>query len=279
MTLRVVAADDEPLSLRRLVAALEGLTNVELVGTARNGREAIDLIRARLPDIAILDIEMPVLSGLDVASLLLGNKEIPVVIFLTAYDRFAIRAFEIAAVDYLMKPLSVERLQEALGRAARMINAKEQSRRAAKLERLLGELHHAKPPSSQRSGLWIQKRGERFLVDQNEIDWLKAQGDYVEIHTGSKSFLHRQLLKDILSKLDAESFLRIHRSVVVRIDAIAAIRRTAYGGANILLRGGAELPVGRTYAPRVRARLRNRWLTPGRCGPEPEIKPPAGQQE
>lgn len=261
MRLKVVAADDEPLSLRRLVATLNSLPEIELIGSARDGREALDLIHAFNPDMVILDIEMPVLSGLDVAGLLLNRRQIPVIIFLTAYDRYAIRAFEMSAVDYLMKPLRVERLREAVGRAARVVANWADAQRAAALEKLLSELKSARDTPAKPRGIWIQRRGERFLVDAFDIDWIEAKGDYVEIHAGSWTYLHRQLLKDMIEALDPVSFLRIHRSIITRIEVIVAIRRTTYGGVSVVLKSGAVLPVGRTYAPMVRARLREQAIS------------------
>lgn len=259
--LRVFAADDEPLSLRRAVSVLESIGGVAVVGTARNGRDALAGIRALAPDVALLDIEMPVLDGLDVIDIL-SRDGCPLVIFLTAHDHYATRAFEIEAVDYVLKPLRAERLASAISRARRVIATQSAEQRASELDRALTALRAAaNQGAAGDAGIWVRRHGEQIRVPLHSIDWIEAQGDYVMLHCGDETYLHRQLLKDAERALDPASFVRVHRSAIARIAKISRFIRLPFGGTALQLSSGRQLNVGRRYGAELRLRLARHDVT------------------
>jgi DNA-binding LytR/AlgR family response regulator len=257
--LRVLIVDDEPLARRRLEILLREQADVELVGAASDGIVARKLIAERLPDVVLLDIKMPGLTGLEVLDAL--GPEAPIVIFVTAFDRFALDAFDRAAFDYLLKPVEPTRLAASLARAREALAERAAAERAGELEEILRNLRSA-PAASTASGsavagdfdreIWIQERGGRTSVPVAAIDWVAAERDYVRIHTAQKSFLIRQSIGALAGRLDPAVFVRIHRSSVVRRDRIVRIRHAGGRGA-VILASGAEIAVSRRHMGALKA--------------------------
>lgn len=252
--LRVIVADDEPLAVERLLRFLERCRDVEVVATASNGEQALSLIRLHQPDAVLLDIKMPLLDGFDVIEQHLGERT-PVIIFVTAFHRFAIQAFEVAAADYLLKPVRLARLEAALDRARAAITARSNADTAALrgIAETLRQSAQEAEESRDEEDIWVPRQGEFHRVPLASIDWVKAEGVYVRLWVGDQSHLYRELIGHLAERLPARRFLRIHRSVIVRSDVVAALRRTRYGSLLVRLADGTELPVGRKYAANARA--------------------------
>lgn len=255
--LRIVVADDEPLAVERLLRFLARCRDVEVVATASNGEEALALIRAHQPDAVLLDIKMPLLDGFDVIEQQLGERT-PVIIFVTAFHRFAIQAFEVAAADYLLKPVRLARLEAALDRARAAIAARSNADTAAlrTIAETLRQSAQEAEISRDEEDIWVPRQGEFHRVPIASIDWIKAEGVYVRLWVGGQSYLYRELIGHLAERLPSRRFLRIHRSVMVRRDFVTALRRTRYGSLAVRLADGTELPVGRKYATGARALVR-----------------------
>jgi DNA-binding LytR/AlgR family response regulator len=250
--LRVLIVDDEPLARRRLEILLREQADVELVGAASDGIAARKLIAERSPDVVLLDIKMPGLTGLEVLDAL--GPEAPIVIFVTAFDRFALDAFDRAAFDYLLKPVEPARLTASLARAREALAERAAAERVGELEEILRNLRSA-PAASATPGsaegdfdreIWIQERGGRTSVPVAAIEWVAAERDYVRIHTAQRSFLIRQSIGALAERLDPAVFVRIHRSSLVRRDRIVRIRHAAGRGC-VILATGAEIAVSRRH--------------------------------
>ncbi|WP_296597648.1 LytTR family DNA-binding domain-containing protein [Phenylobacterium sp.] len=253
--LRVALVDDEPLALRRLQMAIDQAPDVEVVGQAGNGEEAMALIRGGGIDVVLLDIRMPGLSGLDLAREL-DPVDAPAFIFVTAFSRFATDAFELAAVDYLLKPVEFERLHAALERARARIASRAATSRIAELEEVVAALRaaDAEPPpdSGFAEEIWVPDRGDRLRLPVALIDWVEAERDYVRIHSRGRSFLVRKAIRKLQAELDPADFLRVHRGALVRRDRIVRLARRPGGPAALVLQSGAEIPVARRQAAQVR---------------------------
>lgn len=246
--LRVLIVDDEPLARRRLEILLRDQAGVELVGAAADGVAARRMIGELFPDVVLLDIKMPGLTGLEVLDAL--GAAAPIVIFVTAFDRFALDAFDRAAFDYLLKPVEPARLAAALARAREALAEHAAAERAEELEEILRNLRSgpaaAPAVSLFERDIWIQQRGGRVSLPVAAIDWVAAERDYVRIHSGVRSFLIRQPIGALAARLDPKLFLRVHRSSLVRADRIVRIRHAAGRGA-VILSTGAEIPVSRRH--------------------------------
>jgi DNA-binding LytR/AlgR family response regulator len=257
--LRVLIVDDEPLARRRLEILLREQPQVELAGAAADGVSARRMIAELAPDVVLLDIKMPGLTGLEVLDALAadtGGAEAPIVIFVTAFDRFALDAFERAAFDYLLKPVEPERLTASLARARTALSERAAAERARELEEILQNLRGSPAaPSPFDREIWIQERGGRTVLPVAAIDWVAAERDYVRIHAGARSFLVRQSIGALAGRLDPELFIRVHRSSLVRAERIVRIRH-ALGRAAVILSTGAEIPVSRRHMGALKALTR-----------------------
>ena len=254
--MRVLIVDDEPLARRRLEILLRELPDTELVGAAADGLDANRMIAELAPDVVLLDIKMPGRTGLEVLDGVAKDQPGPggpIVIFVTAFDRFAIDAFERAAFGYLLKPVEPAKLAAALGRARAALAERAAADRAHELEEIVANLRGGAeaPASPYLASLWIAERGGRCCVAVGSIDWIAAERDYVRIHTGPKSYLIRQSIGGLEAKLDPDEFLRVHRSSLVRRDRIVRIRNAAGRGA-VVLSTGAEVPVSRRHMAAVK---------------------------
>ena len=251
--LKVMVVEDEPLATRRLVKLLAKLPAVEIVGVAENGRVALEVIEAVRPNVLLLDIEMPGIGGFELLEQM-PETIAPVVIFVTAFDRHAARAFAIKAADYVLKPVVLERLDAALDQARAHLEARAAPKRLADLQLELGELRRriAATDSAYARDLWVHKRAEVVRIPVADIDWIKAEKDYVRIHTGAQSYLQHGMIGAFEEKLDPRDFMRVHRSAIVRNDRIRSVRRGRFGTLDLELEQGTLVRVGRKYAADVR---------------------------
>ncbi len=261
--LRVIAIDDEPLALRRLEWCLQELPDVALVGKTGDPQRGLELIRTLAPDVVLLDVEMPELSGFELIDALgeLGDGSLPEIVFVTAFDHFAVKAFAASVVDYLLKPVERSRLMEALERARVRRELRNAEARVQELREIIDNLRADRRGSGQKkyeTELWIREGDARVRVPIEMIERLEADGDYVRLHIGQRARLLRARLGDLAERLDPAQFVRVHRSEIVRHDLIAAIRRHESGRTFAVLSGGREVPVSRRYVSRVAHALRFR---------------------
>lgn len=258
--LRLLLADDEPLALRRLRLALQGIPDIEIVGAASDGARAIEAMRALRPDVVLLDIKMPLADGFEVANAV-EDAGGPAVIFVSAFDSYALRAFETSAVDYLLKPVEFERLASALDRARERRAAKDAGRRAEELASVLEALRRE---ADERDGprydreFWIRDRGRFLRVPVDEIERIEAERDYVRLYWEGRTLLHRETMSHLEQKLDPSVMLRVHRSAFVNWRRLKAVRRDNNGRLMAVLEGGEEVAVSRAYAQRVMAEMKAR---------------------
>lgn len=259
--LRVLIVEDEPLGIARLTELLEEQEGVDLVGIAEDRPAAVDAIRALRPDLIFLDIQMPGGTGLDVVQEI-GHEAMPATIFVTAYDRYALDAFRFAAVDYLLKPYSDERFEEAFRRARRKLKLEDLEKLREKLLVLLesGEADGDGRPDGNRylERLAVHSRGRMRVVPVEEIDYIAASGVYAEIHVGEERHLLRESLQTLEEQLDPRDFFRIHRSSIVRLDRVEMLLRGAGGNYRVQLHGGVRLRVSRSKMAELEERLGGR---------------------
>jgi len=257
--MRVVIVDDEELARRGVRARLEQIGDVNIVAECKNGREAIDAIRRMTPDLVFLDVQMPGKSGFDVIEAI-GWDKFPQVIFVTAHDRFAIRAFEVNALDYLLKPIDEERFDLALRRARESFFRKQESDLGRRLGAVLKEVSADKSNVAQAftDRIVIRSGGRVVFVKVSEIDWVEAAGDYVTLHSGKKSWLQRETISDMEKKLEPSGFRRIHRSTVVNLERISEMRALDNGEYRVLLRDGTELKLSRNFRRALQSLIEGR---------------------
>ena len=250
MTLRTIVVDDEPLARQRVVDLVRARPELSLVAEAEDGRMALDLIAELRPDLVFLDIQMPELNGFEVISAL-DDDAMPRFVFITAFDEYAVRAFEIDAMDYLLKPVAKDRFDATVSRALmKGLNTETNSPVRALAERAT----EAKP---ERPTRFVARRGTRhYFVRVADIDWIEAVGNYVRLQTGESSHLIRETMRGLEAKLDPAQFVRMHRSAIVAIDRIDGIQARDAGEYLVTLRDGTRLVSSRAYSDRIRALLR-----------------------
>ncbi|MCA1650179.1 MAG: LytTR family DNA-binding domain-containing protein [Acidobacteria bacterium] len=248
---RVLIADDEPLARERLRMLLASEDWVQVVAECQDGREAVVAIQKLHPDLVFLDVQMPGATGFDVIEGV-GAARMPPVIFVTAYDRYALRAFDVHALDYLLKPFDRERFQQALGRARQQLERSSNG----ELERRLLELVQDLRPVPQRFERFVIKSGGRvFFVRADEIDWIEAAGNYVKLHVGTQSHLFRETMNAIEAQLDPDIFFRIHRSHIVNIERVKELQPWFNGEYVVFLRSDARLTLSRGYREKLQDRI------------------------
>jgi DNA-binding LytR/AlgR family response regulator len=249
--MRVLIVDDEPLARRRLVQLLAACTGVEIAGEAESGREALQLVELLRPDVLLLDIEMP---GVDGFAVLKGLPQgsAPAIIFVTAFQDHAVKAFELRATDFVVKPVSGDRLASALDQARSDLEARRAGERLAFLQARLAELE-SRVLSASDAGLWVQVGGEKRRLTLSDIRWLEAEGDYVRVHMNGHAHVVSAMLGDMEKLLDEQAFLRVHRSAIVRKDKVRAVLRGRFSATVLELDDGYRLPVGRKYRDAVRS--------------------------
>jgi two-component system, LytTR family, response regulator len=241
--------DDEPLAREGVRLNLEGEPDVEVVGECGDGPSAVQAIRTLNPDLVFLDVQMPGLDGFGVLEELAADR-MPVVIFVTAYDEFALRAFDAHALDYLLKPFDAERFQKALARARRQLSNQEVI--GTRLITMLEELHGRTRPVDR---LAVRTGGRIIFLRTDEIDWIEAEGNYARLHVGGKAYLLRETMSNLEGKLDPRSFVRIHRSTIVRIDRIREMEPLFQGEYQVTLNEGTRLTSSRGYRDRLQELL------------------------
>jgi two-component system, LytTR family, response regulator len=251
-TLRVLIVDDEALARQRLEDLLRKESGVEIIGTADNGTAAVQAIGMLRPDLVFLDVQMPGRTGLEVVRDV-GAQAMPATIFVTAYDRYALDAFEVAAVDYLVKPFDDERFEQAFRRARRMIELEELDRLKERLRSLLHPDSAAVPAGGEAAApgatylerIAVEMRGQVRVVPVDTIDYITASGPYAELHVGEKTYIIRERMQTLEERLEPAHFFRIHRSVIVRLERIEALLREPGGDYAVQLKSGARLSVSR----------------------------------
>jgi two-component system, LytTR family, response regulator len=244
--LRIVIIDDEELARRGVLTRLEKLPDLQVVAECKNAREAIDAIRRLSPDLVFLDVQMPGKSGFDVIRAI-GADSFPYVIFVTAHDRYAMQAFEVNALDYLLKPLDDERFQAALLRAREAVERDQSSDLGRRLSSLLGDSSNVRGSSPPADRIVVKSGGRVVFVKLTDIDWVEAAGDYVTLHAGKKSWLLRDTIISLEKRLGFTLFRRIHRSTIVNIDRIRELRSLDNGEYLVVLADGVELKLSRNY--------------------------------
>ncbi|PVM90361.1 DNA-binding response regulator [Caulobacter radicis] len=245
--MKLLLADDEPLALVRLRTLLADLPGIEVVGEARDGEEAAALIEALRPDLALLDIRMPRQSGMSLARALSRDPEVEV-IFVTAFDHFALQAFEVDAVDYLLKPVEIDRLATALDRARRRRSGDGQAPQPA--------VDNEEAVAEAFDCIWAPHRDGLVRVPISTIDWIEASRDYVLLHTPTRSHILRATMDSLAGQLGEGAMVRVSRSAFVRRTAVAQINRQGRAGSVVILKDGTAVRVGVTYARAVAAVFR-----------------------
>lgn len=240
--LQAMLVDDEPLALRRLARALEAVDGVKVVAQLSSARRAVEAIAREKLDLLFLDISMPGLDGFELLHQLPSERR-PAVIFVTAHDAHAVRAFGVDAADYLLKPVAPERLAQAVDRARVWLRG--HARAEGEAAQALAAL----------DSLWAYRHREFVRVRIEDVEWVSAEGDYVRLHGADGGGLMRMTLSALEGRLDPELFLRVHRSAICRRTAITGVRRKATGALTATLASGAEVPVGRSFAGGLRALL------------------------
>ena len=246
MSIRTMIIDDEPLARERVKRFLRDEDEIEIIGECSNGVDAVGAIKEKKPDLVFLDIQMPEKNGFEVIRSLSG-KYLPTVVFVTAYDQYALQAFDVHALDYLLKPFTRERLHRAVMRAREQIDGKRFGRIDERLTSLIADL---KTEKKYLERLVVKTTGRVFFLKSDEIDWIEAAGNYVKLHVGRETHMIRETMNGIETKLDPDRFLRIHRSTVVHIDRIKELHPMFSGDYAVILRDGTELALSRNYRER-----------------------------
>jgi two-component system LytT family response regulator len=257
----VLIVDDEQLARRVIAQLLQQQSDLEVIGECCNGHEAVDFIRKYKPDLVFLDIQMPVMNGIDVVRALDVEPQ-PFIIFVTAFDQYVMRAFEVHAIDYLLKPVDDARFNACLSHARRVLTAHSSSEYNQRIQSLLSK--KAEPRQEDVHELAIQVGKQVRFVSIDDIDWIEAQSNYAEIHVGAETHLIRESLNTLEGWLEPTAFLRIHRSAIVRLNRIASVSSLPNRDCEVTLRNGTSLRVSRTYSDHLRKLLRNRALSESR---------------
>lgn len=260
--IRAIIVDDEPAARRGVRLLLERDGGVEIVGEAGTGAEAAALIRREKPDLAFLDVQMPGSDGF-AALAEIGPEAAPAVVFVTAYDEHALRAFEVNAVDYLLKPYDDLRFEAALQRAKSEVRRRQADQVNARLTQLLDYLRQnggtglpaaREEPAGDR--ILLKSSGEIFFLKADEIDWIEAEGDYMKFHVGGRAHLMRETMARLEARLDPKRFIRIHRSTIVNIDRLRKLSPSFAGEYAVILHDGTKLKLSRGYHERIAALLK-----------------------
>ncbi len=266
--LKVIVVDDEPLARRGMLVRLADFPELEIVAECSNGEEAVNAIREHQPDAVFLDVEMPGLDGFAVLQQLqLQQIELPYIIFVTAYDHYALNAFEVQALDYVLKPVEKDRLAAAVAKLTKNFEAKDHQRQKGQLaavvaqltgektDQILQRLDQSQPVMNERfpEAISIKDSGEITRVPVSAIDWVDAAGDYMCIHTrDGQTHILRRTMKELEQELDPKLFVRVHRSAIVNVNTIAKLQMLANGEHQLMLTNGQAVKVSRSYKDRVK---------------------------
>lgn len=252
--MRVMIADDEPVAVERLELALSCVPEFELVGTARTGTEALKLIRERQPDVLLLDIQMPGQSGFEVLGGLRASDRVPEVIFITAYDKHAIRAFEMDAADYLLKPVPFERLRDALRRARKRLEARSADERFKELQQLITNLSSPQGSAARPrfdNTIWIKERDQVTRVPVRDVELFEAAGDYVIAHIGEETHFLNDSISRLQQRIDPHLMLRVHRSTIINLERVRSLRRRSPRAMSLIMNSGKQVAIGPSYLETV----------------------------
>lgn len=266
-SIRAIIVDDEGLARDTLSLLLEQHSDIEVIASCNNGKAAVDAISNQRPDLVFLDVQMPEMNGFEVIEAI-GSEQMPVVIFVTAYDQYALRAFEAQALDYLLKPFDDERFDQALERARSLVQQKKVGLLGAQLAELVAGVQASagRPPvdhpvEEEREGflqrIMIKGRHSMYFLKVEEIDYIEAAGDYVSIHIKGQSHLLRETMSGLMQKLDPARFVRVHRSSIVRVESIKELKPYFHGDYIIVLNNDKELKLSRRYWEQVEKVLRS----------------------
>jgi two-component system LytT family response regulator len=247
MKIRTLIVDDELLARERMRQLLESETEIDLIGECADGQQAVAAIQKESPDLVFLDIQMPELDGFGVLEAITADPA-PVIVFVTAHDKFALRAFEVHAVDYLLKPFDRERFKKALGRALDRVKHRDGADPKPAQSAVLAEL---KPLARPLERLAVKTGGKVIFVKLDEIDYIEAAHNYVELHVQKQSHLLRETLNSIEARLPAEKFVRISRSVIVNIERVKELQPLFYGEYTVTLQNGVRLTLSRRYRDKL----------------------------
>ena len=250
--IRVLVADDQPMARERLVSLLAAEPGVEVTATASSGPETVEVIRQSSPDLVFLDLQMPGMDGFKVIEAI-GVDRMPPTVFVTAYDEYAVRAFEVQAIDYLLKPFGRQRFQSALARARRHLERDRQGELAQRLSELL---RTGRSETTER--LLVKAGGRVSFVDIDSIDWVEAEGNYVRIHAGSQVYLMRETMNGLIARIGERQFFRIHRSRIVNIARVKELIIAGGGDYQVLLWDGTRLGLSRLYRDALQSQLSRR---------------------
>lgn len=250
--IRALIVDDEPLARERIRTLLKAAPDVRVVGECSDGRRAVKAIRRHKPDLVYLDVQMPEMDGFDVLEAL-EPGEMPVVIFATAYDKYALRAFDVHALDYLLKPFDRERFETALVRAREQIGKRRNGDINQRLLSLLADRASGQKPAQR---LVIKSGGRITFLRAEEIDWVEAAGNYLRLHVGKEEHLLRETMNGLEGRLDPQKFLRIHRSTIVNLDRVKEMQPSFHGDYLVRLNDGTRLTLSRGYRDKLQEILR-----------------------
>jgi two-component system, LytTR family, response regulator len=246
--LRTLIVDDEPLARGRLRQLLDEEPDIEIIGECEDGVEALETIREQRPDLVLLDVQMPELDGFGMLAEL-GQENMPAIIFVTAHDQFALRAFEVHALDYLLKPFDAERLQMSLKRARAWLERRGSDDLGSRLTAMLMDLRGGAGKAQDR--LAVKSSGRVVLLKHEEIDWIEASDNYVNLHVGKESHLLRETMNSLEQRLPSDRFLRISRSTIVNLDRVRELQPLFHGEYSVILRDGTRLSLSRGYRDRL----------------------------
>lgn len=252
MTLRTLIVDDEPLAREGIRLRLEDVRDVEIVGLCATGREALTVLHRKHPNVLFLDVQMPGLDGFDVLRSMRLHPP-PLVILITAYDHYAIQAFEAHALDYLLKPIDPDRFTHALDRARAQLQQRDLSSLGERLQTFLSTYPHTSKPYPER--LTIKTHGRVSFVSIPDVEWIEAAGDYMELHTAQHTHLMRETMSNLLRQLDPQHFQRIHRSTIVQLRHVKELRATPQGEYRVHLYNGTVLRLSRSYRDSLQTAL------------------------
>jgi len=237
----VLIVDDEPPARRKLTEFLRRERDVEIAGEAANGNQAAELIEELRPDVVFLDVQMPGMSGFEVLETIQG--QVPFVVFVTAYDQYAVKAFEVHAVDYLLKPFDRSRLQACLARVRDQIARHSGRDIQVRMEKLIAEV----TGRAYLTRVMVKNRGRVIFLQVRDIEWIKALSNYVELHAGAQTYLLRDTLSSLEARLDPASFARVHRSIIVNRDRVRELQPWSHNDYLLIMKDGTEIRMSRRY--------------------------------
>jgi two-component system LytT family response regulator len=251
--IRVAIADDEPLARERLRSLLEGRERYDIVAECEDGAEALSALEEHEVELLFLDVQMPGLDGFQILESLDAGK-LPIIVFVTAFNDYALRAFDVSAIDYLLKPFDRERFEKTLSRVEERLTGREKAEMSGELREFLRTLSTA-ATSSHVTRFPVRANGEIYFVRVEDVDWIDAEGNYVALHAAGRRHLVRDTIKSLADRLDPAKFVRVHRSAIINVDRLRKLQPYFHGEYVITLQDGTTLTSSRTYSDRLRALL------------------------